>query len=150
MSHKRAAIYCHADQALSSKAAEQELRRQQELLERYANERNMELISCYLHVGASHLDLNDHVTLHMLRDSKQKSYDVILLECFEVFPKCSPSSIPPVRIFSVTENRMTEIGESDAPFLVEGPKHPPAVVVYSRYDRREVICKDTSITGGGH
>ena len=95
----------------------------------------MELISCYLHIGASRLDLNDHVTLHMLQDAKRRAYDVILLERFEVFPKCSPADIPPVRLFSVTEDRMIEIGESDAPFLVEEPKHPPAVAVYTRYDR---------------
>lgn len=128
----KAALYCHADRKLPQEKLEQELRRQQALLESYADTHEIELSACYLHAGPEYLDLNELVLLHMLQAAKRKEFDMILLECFERFPVCSPENIPPLRLFSVAENRLIEIGKGNASVFDESPELPAGAAVYIR------------------
>lgn len=132
MDKTRAVLYCHADSALSTETAEQELRRQQELLERYADTHGMELTASYLHVGLASLDLDDPVLRHMLQDAKGQDLDIILVERFELFPECAPENIPPICLHSAEENRRIVIGESFSPLFDAVTELPSGGAVYFR------------------
>ena len=132
MNKRRAALYCYANRELPSEKAEQELQRQQNLLEHYAKIHGIELSACYFYIGTEQLNLKNLVLLHMLQASKRKEFDIILLERFELFPSCTSKDIPQICLFSVKENKAIKIGECNAPLFDERAKIPTGAAVYRR------------------
>ena len=127
-----AAIFCHTDRMRSGAQMEQELARQFRLLDAYCHANEIEVVSCYFHVGGAVLDPQESVILDMLRAARRGEFQWIVLERFDRFPRCAQEDIPTLCLHSMREGRQKKLGRCKDPIFNDMPARPEKVMVYLR------------------
>lgn len=129
MKQRKAALYCR-----TATGNTRELIRQQYLLQQYAVSKGFFVVSSFLDESAGKMDIDNPVHYQVLCAARQKQFNLLLVERFNIFPAYIEKQIPPIELYSVMESSALKIGNSSNP-IFEAAADPPgkAVVYYRNY-----------------
>lgn len=117
ISGKKVAIFCRAQ-----RGDETELARQQRHLEQYAEDNQLEIISCYLDESIGPLSVQNDIHLHLLQAARRRDFELILVESASIFPDFRYRSIPRLYIYAAAEDELITAGGDDPEALTNIPE----------------------------